>query len=240
MIELQNVSKMYPGRNCQPVAALEGVEFKVEQGDFVMIVGPSGSGKSTLLFTVGAMLSPTSGKVMLDGRDLYGLSPKERAAVRRSELGFLFQTFNLIPYLSCLENVALPCVLTGTSKKASLERARDMLGRMGLAHRLPHRPAELSVGERQRVALCRSIVNDPPLLLADEPTGNLDRENTEGIMNLLLELNGSGQTILMVTHDLELAERGTKLLALRDGRLCKNPSQGTGACDEDRSVVGLA
>jgi putative ABC transport system ATP-binding protein len=224
MIRVQSVTKTYPGRNAHPVVALSEIDLKVQAGEFVMVIGPSGSGKSTLLFTIGAMLRPTSGEVMLDDKNIYHLSVKERAALRRLRVGFLFQTFNLIPYLSCFENVALPAILARKPRRSSRRRAHEMLQRIGLGHRLSHRPSELSVGERQRVALCRSLINNPGILLADEPTGNLDTARTEEIMRMLLELNADGQTILMATHDLKLAKMGTRVLVLRDGRLSEDHS----------------
>ena len=224
MIRVQSVTKTYPGRNGHPVVALSEIDLSVQPGEFVLVIGPSGSGKSTLLFTIGAMLRPTSGEVMLDDKDIYRLSVKERAALRRLRVGFLFQTFNLIPYLNCFENVALPAVLARKPLRSSRLRAHEMLQRIGLGDRLLHRPSELSVGERQRVALCRSLINTPEILLADEPTGNLDTARTEEIMRMLLELNADGQTILMATHDLKLAEMGTRVLVLRDGHLSEDHS----------------
>ena len=219
MLRLTDVDKTYPGKNGHPVEALQGIDLAIEAGEFVTIVGHSGSGKSTLLFTIGAMLHPTRGEVVLGGTNIYGLRPGGRAALRRDRIGFMFQTFNLIPYLGCQENVALPGVLAGKPRRACLLRAQEMLERLGLGHRLRHRPAELSVGERQRVALCRSLINDPALLLADEPTGNLDGERTEDVCQLLTDLNRDGQTIIVVTHDERIAGMGSRVLRLTDGRI---------------------
>ncbi len=219
MIELRTVSKVFPGRNGQPVEALRSVDLEISAGEFVTIIGPSGSGKSTLLFTIGAMLQPTEGEVILDGTSVYGLSPARRTDLRRTSIGFVFQTFNLIPYLNCLENVALPAVLAGASRPSSVQRAREMLDNLNLSHRLSHRPAELSVGERQRVSICRSLINDPELILADEPTGNLDTGMTEEVIQLLQRVHHQGQTIVVATHDPRVAKVGIRALTLREGEI---------------------
>ncbi len=219
LLELVDISKTYSGRNGLPVSALRNVNIKVCEGEFVSVVGPSGSGKSTLLFVIGAMLRPTEGQVVFNSTNVYGLSAGRRASLRRSRIGFVFQTFNLIPYLTCLENVVLPAILAGETRQASVERAKKLLDRLGLSHRLSHRPAELSVGERQRVALCRSTVNRPRLLLADEPTGNLDVSMRDQVSRLLRELNAEGQTIITVTHDPSMAKAGTRVLGLREGMI---------------------
>lgn len=216
MIQVDHASKLFPGKNGSPITALRDISLDIDPGEFVMIVGPSGSGKSTLLFTVGGMQHPSEGKVLFAGTDVYSLSSTKRAALRRTRIGFVFQTFNLVPYLNCLDNVVVPAVLAGKPRGASLRRARELLDRLGLSQRLKHRPSELSVGERQRVALCRSLINDPDVILADEPTGNLDETMTAEVMDILRSLNKNGQTILMATHDPRLAEQGTRLVALRD------------------------
>ncbi|MBI5481726.1 MAG: ABC transporter ATP-binding protein [Deltaproteobacteria bacterium] len=219
MIDVRRVSKRFAGRGGRAVAALVDVDLRVQAGELVMVTGPSGSGKSTLLFTLGAMLKPTSGEVFLGDTSLYRVSPGRRAELRRTRLAFVFQTFNLIPYLTCLANVALAASLAGRARAASLDRARTLLGRLGLGARLHHRPAELSVGERQRAALCRSLVNDPEVLLADEPTGNLDEPMTDEVMRLLADLRDGGLTIVMATHNLRVARLGTRVVALREGRV---------------------
>ncbi len=217
MIRFERTTKEFASRNGHPIFALKDVDLEIRSGEFVMVVGPSGSGKSTLLFTVGGMQQPSEGSVFLDGIDIYRLSPAQRAKLRRTRIGFVFQTFNLIPYLSCLDNVVVPAVLDGVSRRTALGRARKLLERLGLSKRLSHRPSELSVGERQRVALCRSLINEPEVILADEPTGNLDSVMTDEAMRILRELNVGGQTIIMATHDLNLAEKGTRVIALREG-----------------------
>ena len=219
MFRLHSVTKAYAGRNEHPVEALRDVDLEVASGEFLTVVGPSGSGKSTLLFTIGAMLRPTAGEVRLGDTDVYALPASRRTALRRTHIGFMFQTFNLIPYLGCLENVALPAVLAGASRQQGLGRAHEILARLGLDHRLDHRPAELSVGERQRVALCRSLVNGPELLLADEPTGNLDSAMAEEVCRVLGEFNREGQTIIVVTHDPRLSRIGTRVIGLEAGRI---------------------
>ncbi len=216
MIQVDHASKLFPSKNGTPVTALRDISLDISPGEFVMIVGPSGSGKSTLLFTVGGMQHPTEGSVLFADADIYRLSSTKRAALRRTRIGFVFQTFNLVPYLSCLDNVVVPAVLAGKPRGASLRRAATLLERIGLSNRIKHRPSELSVGERQRVALCRSLINDPDVILADEPTGNLDETMTGEVMDILRSLNAGGQTILMATHDPRLAEQGTRLVALRD------------------------
>ncbi len=219
MLELNSVSKTYPGRNRLPVRALNQVSLVVGTGEFLTIVGPSGSGKSTMLFTAGAMLEPSEGTVKLGGVDIYSISKRKRASLRRRQIGFIFQTFNLIPYLTCAENVALPAVLDGTSYRDSRTRACEMLNRLGLGNRIGHRPNELSVGERQRVALCRSLVNEPDFLLADEPTGNLDDGLALEVIQMFLELNDEGLTIIAVTHDLRFAEMSPRILMLNEGEV---------------------
>ncbi|MCM2279886.1 MAG: ABC transporter ATP-binding protein [Oligoflexia bacterium] len=219
LITLQAVEKVFAARDGRTVTALDRLDLEIGAGDFVAIVGASGSGKSTLLFTIGGLLEPSAGKVIVAGTPVYGLSPGERALLRQKRIGFMFQTFNLLPYLSCLENVMVAPLLAGSTRAEAKTQATAILERLGLAHRLAHRPGELSVGERQRVALARSVVNKPDVLLADEPTGNLDPAMTEEIVGLLQELNMAGQTILMVTHDHRLAVRSKRVITLAKGRL---------------------
>jgi putative ABC transport system ATP-binding protein len=221
MIALQAVSKQFELRG-KPVAALANVSLEIPKGDFVAIIGPSGSGKSTFLHVVGGMLSPSGGKVHIDGDSVYDLTLEQRSTLRKKKIGFVFQTFNLVPYLNALENVQVPLVLAGLSEDEQKHRAEALLGRVGLADRMDHKPRELSVGQQQRVALARMLANDPALILADEPTGNLDPETAEGIMNFLGELNGEGRTIVMVTHDLRLAGRAKRLLRLVNGTIQPN------------------
>ena len=218
MISVEKVTKVFPGgRGRSEVRALGGVSLRVEQGELVSVVGPSGSGKSTLLFALGGLSEPTSGEVWLAGRSLYALDAASRAALRRTDVGFVFQTFNLVPYLECLENVALPAQLAGRSRPEALAAATGMLERLGLSARAHHLPGELSVGERQRVGIGRALVTGPKVLLADEPTGNLDPALASCVLDLLLELRDAGQTIVMVTHDPRLAARTDRVVVLEEG-----------------------
>jgi len=217
-MRLEGVSKSYQHRG-QLVTALDNASLQITPGDYIAVVGPSGSGKSTLLLVLGGMLAPSSGRAFLNGQSLYDLSPDERAAVRRRKVGFVFQTFNLVPYLTALENVQIPLYLAGLDPAAQRERAAALLQRVGLAERLDHKPSELSIGQQQRVALARVLANDPELILADEPTGNLDPETGLQILDLLDDLNREGRTIVMVTHDPGAAGRARRILRLMNGRI---------------------
>lgn len=215
MIVLEKVSKVYRTRDGE-VRALDEVSLTVEQGRFVTVRGPSGCGKSTVLMAAAGMARPTSGRVLLDGEDMYSLPPRRRAAIRADKIGFVFQMFHLVPYLSAWENVLVP-TLAGTG--SDRDAARQMVERLGLTDRLKHRPAELSTGERQRVALARALLNRPKLILADEPTGNLDPENAQQVMEYLAQFHGDGGTVLLVTHS-ELAEQhAQRTFRLERGRL---------------------
>jgi len=218
MLKMESVSKDYLLRG-KTIKALDGASLEIARGDFVAVVGPSGSGKSTLLLVLGAMLSPATGRVLIDGKSLYDLHPEERAAIRRKTVGFVFQTFNLVPYLTALENVQVSLFLAGVGERGQKERASSLLGRLGLSDRLDHKPPELSVGQQQRVALARMLANDPRIVLADEPTGNLDPETAESVLSFLSEVNKEGRTVVMVTHDPKAAARANRLLRLHDGKL---------------------
>jgi len=218
MLLMENVTKTYQLRR-QPVTGLENATLEITEGDFVSLVGPSGSGKSTLLLMLGGMLSPSSGQVLLDGHSLYEQSANQRARLRQQYIGFVFQTFNLVPYLTALENVQVPLFLGGVPRDQQRERATAMLRRVGLADRLDHKPAELSVGQQQRVALARMLANDPAVILADEPTGNLDPETAAQVIRFFEEFNAEGRTIVMVTHDPRAAARAKRMIRLTEGRL---------------------
>jgi putative ABC transport system ATP-binding protein len=200
------------------VDALRGVDLTIERGEFVALVGPSGSGKSTVLNLIGGLDRPTGGQVWIDGVELSASDERTLTRHRRQHVGFVFQTFNLLPRLTAKENVALPLMFSGVPRRERLERAKDLLKRVGLGERLNHRPGQLSGGEQQRVAIARALVGRPALLLADEPTGNLDTTTGTGIMALLKELNEEGDlTLLVVTHDPEVAAFADRIVTLRDG-----------------------
>ncbi len=218
VIRFEDVSKIYP-LPAGDVVALDRVSLTVERGEFIAVMGPSGSGKSTLLNLMGCLDVPTSGKIYLSGKDISGMNDDELTRLRRDQIGFVFQQFNLIPLLSALENVEFPVVLTPDREK-SRERAVEMLRAMDLEEELyTHKPSELSGGQQQRVAIARALVNDPALILCDEPTGNLDTKTGTAIMNLLAEENRKGKTIVMVTHDPKVAEYAHRLIQIVDGRL---------------------
>jgi putative ABC transport system ATP-binding protein len=221
MISLHHVTKVFDGK--RKATALEGVELHVEQGQVVAIVGPSGSGKSTLLNLIGGLDRPTSGEICVDGENLSDLSDDGLTRVRRDKIGFVFQFFNLLPTLNCLENVALPLHLRKWPRKKIEERAKELLGLVQLGHRMEHLPDELSGGERQRVAIARALSVYPPILLADEPTGNLDSKTGQEILRLVDDLHQRlGSTVLIVTHDREVAERCSRTVALRDGHVVED------------------
>ncbi len=221
MIDLDRVSKRFTGK--RQVVALDEVSLSIPRGEMVSIVGPSGSGKSTLLNLVGGLDRPTSGDVRVDGEALAGLSDDQLTRVRRDKIGFIFQFFNLLPTLSCLENVGLPLHLRGWPRAKVHERASELLQLVQLAHRLQHLPEELSGGERQRVAIARALSIYPPILLADEPTGNLDTRTGEETLSLIRDLHVRlGSTVVIVTHDMNVAQSCARTIALRDGRVVED------------------
>src|SRR3990170_6246791 len=222
MLELKEVTKIYAIGNNQ-VNSLNGVSLKVEEGDFLAVMGPSGSGKSTLLYTVGGLLTPTKGDVNVNGKSIYLLNLRERAKFRRENIGFIFQTFELLPYLTALENVMLPLHLAGIASPEQEEMATEALAKVGLKKRVCHKPTELSGGEQQRVAIARGIVNNPSILLADEPTGNLDQKTGTEIMRLLCDLHEKdGLTIILVTHDTAKARLAGRVVEMLDGHTVTN------------------
>jgi putative ABC transport system ATP-binding protein len=216
MLKVKNVSKIYK-KNSEEVKAIDNVSLEISSGDFVSIIGPSGSGKSSLLLMLGGMLTPSLGKVFIEGQSLYDLTPDEIASFRQKKIGFVFQTFNLIPYLSSLQNVQVPLLLSGVGAKEQKERAEYLLKRVGLEDRMQHRPSELSVGQQQRIALARMLANDPSIILADEPTGNLDPEMSQTVIKFLEDLNREGRTIVMVTHDMKIANQAKRKVLISKG-----------------------
>jgi len=220
IIELRNVCKKYPmGETI--VRALDGVDVKIKKGDFVIIIGPSGSGKSTMMNMVGALDLASLGEIYLDGQDIEKMEESELAQIRGRKIGFVFQTFNLIPTLTAMENIAMPMMFQGIPRIKRIEKAEEILKSVKLTHRKSHFPNELSGGERQRVAIGRALANDPEVILADEPTGNLDSKTGLEIMHLFEELNKKGKTIILVTHDLNLIKYGNKTIRLKDGKIVK-------------------
>ncbi len=217
---LENISRIYTmGGN--EVRALDGVDIAFEKGSFWAILGSSGSGKSTLLNLLGCLDRPTSGRYLLRGEDVSALNDDQLSDIRLRSIGFIFQSFNLLPQSTVAENIALPLYYQGWPPEQSLQRARELAARVGLEHRLQHRPMELSGGQQQRVAIARALANNPAILLADEPTGNLDSSSGQDIMNLLRELNAQGKTIIMVTHESDIAAYANRHLHMKDGRIEK-------------------
>ena len=225
-VVIEKVSKIYqPDGRASHVCVLANVNAEIQEGEFVCLMGPSGSGKTTLLTIVGAMNHPSEGKVLVDGIDVYALKDERRADFRREYLGFVFQQHHLMPYLDALENAMLPLVTTNLSAKEQRERAMDVLGKVGLADKSSRLPNQLSGGEQGRLAIARAIVNEPPLILADEPTGTLDTHTGQEIMEVFLDLNAQGQTIFMVTHNPENAALAHRTIRIRDGRIEANESR---------------
>ncbi len=218
LIHIENMKKIYnPGEN--EVRALDGIDLDIEKGDLVAIVGHSGSGKSTLMNMLGCLDTPTSGKYVLDGQDVASMTNNQLADVRNKEIGFIFQGFNLISNLDAVGNVELPLVYRGVSKNERKQLAMEALKSVGLEDRMKHKPNEMSGGQQQRVAVARAVAAKPPIILADEPTGNLDTKSTQEIMEILKELHRSGRTVIIITHDEEIASQAHRVIRILDGRI---------------------
>lgn len=218
VIEFQNVSKIYKV-GAVTVRALDGVDLKIEEGEFVAILGPSGSGKSTLMHLLGFLDTPTSGKVLVDGKELASLGAVERARIRAEKIGFIFQAFNLLPRLNVLRNALLPVAYARTPNPRAKERVWEVLDQVGMRERAHHRPNQLSGGQKQRVAIARALINEPRIILADEPTGNLDSQTARTILELFAELHKEGRTIIVVTHDAGVARYSKRQIHVLDGKI---------------------
>jgi putative ABC transport system ATP-binding protein len=224
MIETRELWKTYTMGD-EEIHALRGVSIQIDRGEYVAIMGPSGSGKSTLMNLIGCLDTPTRGTYLLNGKEVSQMNDNELARIRNEEIGFVFQTFNLLPRATALHNVELPLVYAGISKKARLERAKAAIDKVELTHRMTHKPNELSGGQRQRVAIARALVNNPSILLADEPTGNLDTKTGHEIMELFARLHQSGNTIIVVTHEADVAAYAHRAIAIRDGQVERDVRQ---------------
>ncbi|MBR4660026.1 MAG: ABC transporter ATP-binding protein [Bacteroidales bacterium] len=218
MIEMEQVRKEYQSGE-QAVKALDGISLSIAENDYVAIMGPSGSGKSTLMNIIGCLDTPTGGTYSLDGERVDSLSDESLSRIRGRKIGFVFQSFHLLPRLTALENVALPLVYAGVPRARREERAREALARVGLSHRMTHLPGSMSGGQRQRVAIARALIAHPSIILADEPTGNLDTATSEEIMQLFGEIHASGNTVILVTHEEDIARYAHRIVRLRDGRI---------------------
>jgi putative ABC transport system ATP-binding protein len=225
MLELENITKVYKAGQTE-VPALRGISCRIESGEMVSIVGPSGSGKSTLMNIIGCLDKPTSGQYRLDGIEVSELNDNQLAEIRNKKIGFVFQSFNLLPRTTALANVELPLIYSGVSNRR--QRALQVLESVGLAHRVTHRPSELAGGEQQRVAIARALVNNPSLILADEPTGNLDTRTSQEIMAIFKKLNEQGMTIVLVTHEPDIAAYTQRTIKLRDGQIEESVRSGQG------------
>lgn len=218
IIDIKNITKLYE-MGVEKLYALKGVDVVIERNEYVAIMGPSGSGKSTLMNIIGCLDTPTSGDYVLNGKDVHEMDDDELAEIRNKEIGFVFQTFNLLPRSNALHNVELPLIYSGLSKHERIKRAEESLANVGLADRMKHKPNELSGGQRQRVAVARALVNNPSIILADEPTGNLDTKTGEEIMALFSVLNKKGNTIILVTHEEDIAKHANRIIKIRDGMI---------------------
>lgn len=218
MIDLKNITKTYDMGSVQ-VQVLRGITLHVDEGEFLSIIGPSGSGKSTLMNMIGCLDIPTTGEYYLDGKEISTYNEKQLSKIRNQKIGFIFQKFNLLPKLSALENVELPLIYRNMNSKERKKRSIEALEKVGLTDRMNHKPTELSGGQQQRVAIARALAGDPPVLLADEPTGNLDSKSGSDVMNIIRQLSNEGKTIVLITHDNEVAMAAQKTITIKDGLL---------------------
>ena len=229
LIDIREMCKIYnPGEN--EVRALDHVDLKIDKNEFVAIIGQSGSGKSTLMNMLGCLDVPTSGTYILNGQDVSGLTDNELSDIRNREIGFIFQGFNLIAGLTAIENVELPLIYRGIGRKERLRLSRIALEKVGLKARMDHKPSEMSGGQQQRVAIARAIAQAPPVILADEPTGNLDLGSTKEIMEILKELHAEGRTVILITHDNEIAARARRIIRIMDGKIVDDVMNAEGDC----------
>lgn len=235
IIELNDICKTY-GRGVEEIAILQRVSMKVAAGEFVAIVGPSGSGKSTLMNTIGLLDTPTSGTYKLDGVATEKLNDSQMAILRNKKIGFIFQQFNLLPRLTALENVELPLIYAGLGRNERRERAQRMLESLGMGQRVDHKPSQLSGGQQQRVAIARALAGSPSLLLADEPTGALDSKTGAEVLELMIELNEQGNTIVLITHDLHIADNARRVVSIRDGQIVDDKRNSHPAAKEVQHV----
>lgn len=225
MINLKNITKTYDMGSVQ-VQALSNVNLNVDEGEFLAIVGPSGSGKSTLMNIIGCLDVPTTGEYYLDGKEISTYNEKQLSKIRNQKIGFIFQKFNLLPKLSALENVELPLIYRGMKHNERLKLSKDALEKVGLGDRMHHNPTELSGGQQQRVAIARAMAGEPPILLADEPTGNLDSKSGDDVMNLIKQLHSEGKTIILITHNMDIALAAQRAVTIKDGFLSVNIEEG--------------
>lgn len=221
MIYLKDITKTYDMGSVQ-VQVLRGITLSVKEGEFLSIIGPSGSGKSTLMNMIGCLDVPTTGEYYLDGKEISTYNEKQLSKIRNQKIGFIFQKFNLLPKLSALENVELPLIYRGMNQKERMKKSIEALEKVGLNDRMSHKPTELSGGQQQRVAIARALAGDPPVLLADEPTGNLDSKSGSDVMSLIHELSNEGKTIVLITHDIDIANEAQRIVTIKDGLLLNN------------------
>lgn len=221
MIYLKDITKTYDMGSVQ-VQVLRGITLSVKEGEFLSIIGPSGSGKSTLMNMIGCLDVPTTGEYYLDGKEISTYNEKQLSKIRNQKIGFIFQKFNLLPKLSALENVELPLIYRGMNQKERMKKSIEALEKVGLSDRMSHKPTELSGGQQQRVAIARALAGDPPVLLADEPTGNLDSKSGSDVMSLIHELSNEGKTIVLITHDIDIANEAQRIVTIKDGLLLNN------------------